>query len=137
MKEHKPMLNRILKKAVISPMLRKAVEAIIKALTDKDFVLAYKLSACKSYITGEIDLKDKVNAFQEDNDKNEKIFTRPVYSILDGIHHDIAAAIDAIPSGMMIVGRGEVKEMKIESGLHPVLKRIKFENGAIHKRFPN
>ena len=137
MKNHKPMLNKILKKAVISPMLRKAIEAIIKALTDKNFVLAYKLSACKSYIISEINPKDKIYAFQEDDDKNEKIFTRPVYSILDGIHHDIAFAIDAIPSGMMIVGRGEVKEMKIKSGLHPVLKRIKFENNAIYKKFPN
>ena len=137
MRDHKPMLNKILKKAVISPMLRKAVEAIIKAITDNNFALAYKLSACKSYITGEIDPDDKVNAFQEDDRKNEKLFKNNVYVILDSIHHDIAFDLDVVPSGMMIVGGGTVQVMEIKSGLHPVLKRIKFEHDAICKRFPN
>ena len=134
MKNYKPILNKILERGVISPTLRKAIEAIIKALDENNLNLAYQLSVCKSYVAGRIDPEDKVHAFREDSKKNEKLFKRNVYCILDDIHHDIALAIHALPSGMMIVGRGKVQEMK-SKGTHPIIKRIKFENDALNKRF--
>jgi hypothetical protein len=134
MKNHIPLLNKILEKGYISPTLRRAIEAIIKALNENDLNLAYQLSVCKSYVAGRIEPKNKTYAFQEDSKENEKLFKRNVYCILDSVHHDIALAIHALPSGMMIVGRGEVQQMKSE-GTHPIIKRIKFENAALDKRF--
>lgn len=134
MKNHIPTLNRILGKGIISPTLRTAIEEIIKALEEKNLNLAYQLSVCKSYVSGVINPKNKINAFQEDSVKNERLFKRDVYCILDSIHRDIAFAINALPSGMMIVGGGKVQEMK-SNGTHPIIKRIKFEHNAIHKQF--
>lgn len=134
MKNHIPTLENILDKGIISPTLRKAIEAITEALDKKNLNLAYQLSVCKSYISGVLNPKNKINAFQEDSDTNKKLFKRDVYCILNGIHHDIAFAINALPSGMMIVGGGTVKEME-SKGTHPIIKRIKFEHNTIHKQF--
>ncbi|MBE3143809.1 MAG: hypothetical protein IMZ61_07795, partial [Planctomycetes bacterium] len=87
----------------------------------------------KSYITGTINPKDKANAFQEDREANEKIFGNSVYCTLDGIHHDIAFALDELPSGMMTMhGNGKVHEMK-SKGTHPIVRRIKYEHCQIKK----
>ena len=45
-------LNMVLKKAVISDNLRKAIEGIIAAVKADDLTLACSLSACKSLIVG-------------------------------------------------------------------------------------
>jgi hypothetical protein len=133
-------LKLILKSGVMSPMLKQAVEAIIKALHDKDLHLAYQLSVVKSFVCGILDPKDKFHAFQEDSVANEKTFGEgnDIYSLLDSIHFSLAMKVDKMPSGMMIMagtpkGNLNVTEMK-SVGSHPIIKRIKQERTAIWKR---
>jgi hypothetical protein len=132
------VLKSILKKGVMSPMLKQAVEAIIIALNDKNLNLAYQLSVVKSFITGVLDPKDKVHAFQENCTANEKLFGEgnDIYSLLDGIHFSLAMKVDKMPSGMMIMsgtpqGNVNVTEMK-RIGSHPIIKRIKAERKAVY-----
>jgi hypothetical protein len=132
MNKHIPTLKRILAKARISPMLQTAVEATIRALEAKDLALAYQLTACKSHITGSLEPQNKQYAFQEDQEFNKTQLKRSVYDLLDDIHHDIAWKLDAMPSGVVVVGvfKGNVlraQEME-PAGTHPVIKRIKFEH---------
>ena len=135
MKNYIPTLQKIMDKAHISPWLHQAVMSTIKALKKKDLTLAYQITACKSLIIDCLEPNDKDHAFQEDQNYNQTQFKgQNIYSLLDGIHHDIAWQLNAMPSGMMAVGvfKGKViriKEMK-PTGTHPVVKRIKFE----HKR---
>jgi hypothetical protein len=131
-------LQFILKKAVISPMLKTAIENTIEAIKSKDLNLAYQITAVKSFITGEINPKDKSHAFQENCEKNEKILGNSVYSILDGIHHDLAFRNGSIPSGMMMFGVAKdgkkvCNEFKAQ-GMHPIIKRMKVEKNNIQKQ---
>ena len=133
MKNCLPILNKILKHGVMSPMLKEAIKETIKAIEEKNLNLAYQITACKSYLVGVIDPKDKVNAFQEDEEKNEELFDRSIYILLDGVHHEISFAIDSIPSGMMnLKYNGEVKKFQ-SNGIHPIIKRIKHEDEVIRK----
>lgn len=132
-KSHVTEINRILKKGKTSPMLRQALIAIVGALNQGNLKLAYQLSACKSFITGVLNPKDKVHAFQENNAYNEKTLGRDVYSILDGIHHYLAMDVNQIPSGMMIMSAGGSAEMHIK-GTHPIIKRILSERRAIYAK---
>jgi hypothetical protein len=126
-------LQNILNDGIISPKLRYAIEEIIKALNVLDWDLAYQLTAVKSFITGIINPKAKAYAFQEDHDANKKILGNSVYCILDGIHHDIAFAIDELPSGVMVLkGDGKISEHKAR-GVHPIVRRIKYEHQMIEK----
>lgn len=127
-------LNKILKKGTMSPRLQEAVKAILKALQEKDMELAYQLSVVKSFITGSLNPKDRVHAFQEDSKKNKDVLTVSIYSILDTIHHDIASTIGRMPSGMMAVSRSGVAQM-ISEGTHPIIERIKYERAQNAKRF--
>ena len=123
-------LNEILKHGIMSPLLKEAISETIKAINEKNLKLAYQISACKSYVVGKINPNDKRNAFQEDEEKNKELFERCIYSILDGVHHDIAFEIDSIPSGMVVfntVNGSKVKEFK-SIGEHPIVKRIKYED---------
>ena len=134
MKNWTPDLEKILKKGIISPRLREAVEAMVQALKDKDLNLAYQLSACKSHITGIINPKNKTYAFQEDHNNNKKALTASVYEILDFFHHDMAWAINAMPSGMvMLSSNGRMSEMK-PKGTHPIVRRVQFEHRQCMKR---
>jgi hypothetical protein len=129
-------LQKILNKARMSPMLSRAIKDTIQALEAQDLALACELSACKSFIIGFLDPKNKQYAFQEDNAYNKIALKDSVYCLLDNIHHDIAWKIGQLPSGMMIVGRGTIQEMK-PSGTHPIVKRIIFEQNRVHKHFTN
>lgn len=131
-------LKRILAKATISPTLRDSVLAMAQALKEKDYELAYQISACKSLITGVINPKDKTSSFQEDQDHNEKVLRNSVYCLLDCFHHNMAWALDQIPSGMMVVGKTRdgklaTAEMK-HKGTHPIVKRIIYESKQIEKK---
>jgi hypothetical protein len=125
-------LNKIIVKATISPRLREAARETIKALQTHNWNLAYQLTAVKSYVTGVLDPKDKVHAFQENHEANKKILGSSVYSIMDGIHHAIAFSIDALPSGAQVVSLNGIREMK-SKGTHPIVRRIKYEHRQIEK----
>jgi hypothetical protein len=126
-------LTKIATKGVISPRLFEAITEITVALKARNWELAYQLTAVKSYICGVVNPKDKKNAFQEDHDANEKMFKASVYMILDFMHHDIAFAMDELPSGAMVMsGNGRVQEMK-SKGIHPIVRRMKYEHRVIQK----
>jgi hypothetical protein len=125
-------LRKILKKGELSPLLRTAVENALEAIQAKDYKLACQLTAVKSFICGEINPKDKKNLFQENQKSNESNLGDSVYCILDGVHHNIAFALDDIPSGMMVFGttsKGHfvVQEFK-RKGKHPIIKRMEYEH---------
>jgi hypothetical protein len=127
-------LTKIATKGVISPRLFEAITEITVALKAQNWELAYQLTAVKSYICGVINPKDKKNAFQEDQDANKKMFKASVYVILDCMHHDIAFAMDELPSGTMVLsGNGQVQKMK-SKGIHPIVRRIQYEHRAIQKK---
>ena len=65
-------LQLLLMNAVMSPMLKEAVSATIEALKNKDLKLAHQITACKSYVIGEINKKDTKHAFQEDEAANKR-----------------------------------------------------------------
>ena len=138
---HVTTLKLILKKGIMSPRLKEAVEAILKAINDKNPPLAYQLSVVKSFITGTLNPKDKVHAFQEDQDANEKSLGESIYSLLDGVHFRLSMAVDSMPSGMMILSSSkDGKTMKTEEmksvGSHPIIRRIKAERKALYKKYP-
>ena len=129
-------LNKALNKGTITPKLREAIIAILKAFEDKDLNLIYQLSACKSLICGKMsDATDKIHAFREDEEHNEKVLLGDsLYGILGALNHEVAIKIHQVPAGMMIVDSRSrtVSEMK-NKGTHPIIKRILFENRNIAK----
>lgn len=142
---YKALLTKSLRKPVkLSPMLRHAITDILACLKrldtaktvkaqQSDFRLAYQLSACKSWLSGEIDPKDKVHAFQEDDPTSKKVLGDTLYCILDGLHHELAFKIGAMPSGMMAMcSNGQTSEMK-PSGTHPVIQRMIEERKTLYK----
>ena len=126
-------LQRILTTAVMSPMLKKAVSATIEALKNKDLKLAHQITACKSYVVGEIDTKDTEHAFQEDEAANKKALGDSLYSILDGVHFEIAMAADEMPSGIVALSTRGATSMR-HKGTHPVVQRIIDEDRAIRAK---
>jgi hypothetical protein len=138
MKNHIPTLKRILNKAHTSPMLDMAIADTIRALEAKDLSLACELTACKSFIIGSLEPKNKQYAFQEDNKYNKTQLKNSVYSLLDDIHHDIAWKLGEMPSGMVMVSSGPksmVWNERKPKGTHPVVKRIKFEKKQLTKEW--
>lgn len=131
-------LRKILKRASISTMLRQAVEETILALQKKDLELAYQITTCKSLICSDLRFDAIQNAFREDDKANEKALGDSVYSLMDGIHHELAHRLHKMPSGMMVLSHGPqgvvVEEMK-PSGTHPVVKRIIFERNRLKRRY--
>lgn len=135
-------LNKVLKKAVISDNLRKAVEGIIAAVAADDLKTACGLSACKGLIVDSMEQPPERDyyTFREDGDFNEKAMKTSVYSILHDINFDLSIVTDTMPSGMMllsvnkITGRPSISESKPE-GKHPLIKQIKFEKEECHRRF--
>lgn len=138
MKNHIPTLKKILAKARISPLLHKAVEDTIQAIQDKNLALACELTACKSFIIGSLEPKNKQYAFQEDNAYNKTQLKDSVYGLLDNIHHDIACKLGEMPSGMVLVSQGPngvICNERKPKGTHPVVKRIKFEQNQLKKEW--
>lgn len=124
-------LKTILKKAKINANLKKAIEETIKALNKDDLELAYELSAVKSFVSG--DLKAKCY-FREDDDYNNVHLGESVYSILDGIHHELAFKTGGIPSGMMILtSRGIIHKKEKAKKKHPVITMMEKERAKIYK----
>ena len=127
-------LNKVLKKAVISDNLRKAIEGIIAAVKADKLQLACSLSACKSLIVGEMEqpTERKYYTFREDSALNEKVMKKSVYSILDDVNADLSWATGIMPSGMMCMsvnrktGKASFEESK-PTGTHPLVKQILLE----------
>ena len=137
MKNHIPTLKRILSKAYISPMLHRAITDTIQALQNKNLALACELTACKSFVTT-WGSHIKQYAFQEDHNYNKTQLKNTVYSLLDGIHSDIAWKLGEMPCGMVIVSsgpKGMTWHERQPKGTHPVIKRIRFERKALNKLF--
>jgi hypothetical protein len=129
------ILNKALKMATITPKLREAIIAILKALEDKDLNLIYQLSACKGLICGKMSVATtRTHAFREDDEHNEKVLGNSLYGILDALNHDVAIKIHQIPAGMMVVDSRSrtISEMK-NKGTHPIIKRILLEKRNIAK----
>ena len=126
------VLPKIIVEGKLSLMLKDACIDIYKNMVLEDWELAYQVSACKSYIIGKIEPENKANAFQEDQENNEKILGKSVYCLLDSFHHDVALKINKIPSGVTIVSPKGVSSMK-SKGTHPIIKRIKYEDKVIHE----
>lgn len=127
-------LNRVLKKAVMSPMLKQAVEETIKALKAGDYNLACQISACKSLITGNMDCKPdgyytlSEYAFREDAEANHKALnSEDVYGIMGSVHFECAMRTNNTPSGMMVISPQGTKEMRRDEINHPIVERIKLE----------
>jgi hypothetical protein len=138
LKNYRPTLIQILKKARTSPMLDMAIVDTIRALEAKDLALACELSACKSFIIGSLKPSNKRYAFQEDNAHNKTQLKHSVYHFLDGIHHDIAHELGEMPSGMVMVSsgpKGLIWNERKPKGTHPVVKRIKFEKNQLNKEW--
>lgn len=126
-------LTAIASKGIISPMLFQAITEITVALKAQNWSQAYQLSAVKSYICGNLNPKDKKNAFQEDREANERTLKASVYMILDLMHHDIAFALEELPSGAMLLSdNGQAHSMK-SIGSHPIIMRMKKEHRDIQK----
>jgi len=127
-------LNKILKKATMNQNLRDAITATVEALKQNNIKLAYQLTACKSFICGEINSKDTEHAFQEDATANKKALGDDLYCILDGIHFNLAMQADQMPSGMMAMcAGGKVEEMK-HRGTHPIVQLMINEQKALYAR---
>jgi len=124
-------LKTILKKAKINANLKKAIEETIKALNKNDLDLAYELSAVKSFVSG--DLKSKGHYFREDDDYNNLHLGESVYSILDGIHHELAFKTGGIPSGMMILTHTGIRKKEKSKKIHPVITMMEKERAKIYK----
>jgi hypothetical protein len=127
-------LNRVLKKAVMSSMLKQAVEETIKALKAGNFDLACQISSCKSLICSGMDTKPdeyytiKEYAFREDAEANRKALNdEDVYEIMDSVHFECAMRTGNTPSGMMVMSTNGIQEMKRDEIDHPIVERIKLE----------
>lgn len=135
-------LNMVLKKAVISDNLKKAIEGIIAAVKADDLTLACSLSACKSLIAGDMEQPSEREyyTFREDSALNEKVLKKSVYSILDSVNGDLSWATDIMPAGMMCLsvnrktGNASFEESK-PTGTHPLVKQILREKEHCAKRY--
>ena len=128
-------LKKILRKAVITPNLRNAVEEIIKAIESKNIELAYQLSACKSLIASYIP-PQSFYTFGEEADSNRKeLDGYSVYEMLDSIHHDMAWSTSSMPSGMIQVSGAGITEFEAK-GEHPIVRQIKYEKECVRLNMP-
>jgi len=125
-------LDKILTKAKMSPDLRKAVETIKEAMEKGDKELVADLSAVKSFIVSPIDISDKFNHFQEDEEYNKKVLGFSLYEYLDSLNYKYAIMTDTLPSGMMAFESGGiVKQRGPSKRKHPIIKLMEEERKAI------
>jgi len=124
-------LDKILSKAKMSPDLRKAVDATKEAMEQGDKELVADLSAVKSFIVSPIDISDKVNHFQEDDEYNEKVLGYSLYDYFDSMHHKYAFMTGTLPSGMLVFGDGKIRERAPSKRKHPIIKLMEEERKAI------
>lgn len=136
--EYEKALRRLLK-GKMSEMLRLAIKDAADAVKAGDLRLAYHLTACKSFVVGTLrKRKDERHAyaFRESRRLNTGILGASIFQLLDGIHHDLAYALDEFPSGMVIYRggpRGWVVEQMSHKGDHPVIERMKAEEAEIKR----
>jgi len=125
-------LDKILSKAKMSPDLRKAVEAIRKAMENGNNELVADLTAVKSFIVFKIDPDNKNHHFQEDYEYNKKVLGFSLYEYLDSLNHKYAILTDTLPSGTMAFESGGIVEQKGPSKRkHPIIKLMEQERNEI------
>jgi hypothetical protein len=124
-------LDKILKKAEISPDLRNAVMELKEAIRKKDIVRAYEVSAVKSYICGSMKMRDC--HFRENDEYNMKVLGTYVYSTLDSIHFDLAMKAGKIPAGMMVFSAEGIRQKGSPIGKSKTLELIRKEQARTVK----
>jgi len=132
------VLDKILKKAEISPDLRIAVAELKNALKEKDIVRAYEVSAVKSYIcTSMGERRCSGSHFTENGDYNRKVLGMDgsVYSILDNIHFDLAMKAGKIPAGMMIFSAEGIQQKGSPIGKSKTLELMKKEQEKTERKY--
>jgi hypothetical protein len=130
----KPMLktlDKILKKASMTPDLKKAVGEIKTALNRNQIAKASELSTVKSFIMGTLDTGK--SHFGEDRKYNVKILGRDVYGLLDNINFDLSMASGTMPSGMMVITAEGVKSREPWYFKSPTMLKIKAEREEMKK----
>lgn len=120
-------LNKILAKAKMSPDLRNAVMELKNAIKSGNKIMAYELSAVKSFIGGDLK-KPSTYHFREDMDYNEKALGSSVYSLLDSVHFHIAMETQKIPAGMMVFSASGIRQKGMPTGKSKTLELIKKEH---------
>lgn len=130
-----------LAKGRMSPMLRLALEDTMGALKKGDLQLAYQLTACKSFIVGTMRNRRENghNFFRESMRLNTKALGYDLYYLLDGMHHDLAFAIGALPSGMCVLSKnpqgGITQHHMAHTGTHPVIACMKMEQKETEEQY--
>jgi len=127
-------LNKILSKAKMSPDLREAVEAIKKAMEEGDNELVADLSAVKSFIASRIDISNKFNHFQEDEEYNRKVLGISLYEYLDFLHHKYASMTGTLPSGSTLYIASGKQERGPSKRNHPIIKLMEEERNEIENK---
>jgi len=126
-------LDEILKKAKMSPKLREAIESIKEAIESKDYELVADLSAVKSFIASPIDISDKFNYFQEDEEYNRKVLGVSLYEYLDFLHHKYASMTGTLPSGSVIYTANGKQERGASKRKHRIIKLMEKEHNELIK----
>jgi hypothetical protein len=120
-------LNKILAKAKMSPDLRNAVIELRNAIKSGNKIMAYELSAVKSFIGGDLKTPSTYR-FREDMDYNEKALGSSVYSLLDSVHFHIAMKTQKIPAGMMVFSADGIQQKGMPTGKSKTLELIRKEH---------
>ena len=125
-------LDKILRKAKMSPDLRIAIESIKEAMEEGDNELVADLTSVKSFIVFEINPDNKNHHFQEDDEYNKKVLGFSLYEYLDSLNHKYAVMTDTLPSGTMVFESGGIVEQRGPSKRkHPIIKLMEEERKAI------
>jgi len=131
------ILNKILDKGKMNDTLRNAIIEVKEALANNDLELAYEVSAVKSYIASSGKDLPSYYHFIEDWKSNEEALGSSIYSLLDSMHHDLAFALNKMPSGMMVVSFNGWRSKGPPTRESPTLTLITLEHEEIRKRAEN
>jgi len=131
------VLDKILTKAVISKELKDAVIELKAAIEAENYSLAADLSVVKSFVCIRMNPKSSRSHFCEDAETNDRVLGNNVYSILDGMHFDLAMVTHTQPSGIVVVSGNGIEQRKLANPTSPTLSLIVKEQKAIKKHFEN
>ena len=122
-------LKKYLKEAKMTKATEDALKELIDALEKNNQKLAYHLSGVKSLVGG------MKSTFGEDTEYNQGKFDGVcLYSYLDGLHHDIAYRLKAIPRGMTVMTTEGAVEYQQDDTSSPTLKLMEKERKAIWRK---
>jgi hypothetical protein len=122
------ILNKILARAKINKNLRDAVKELKNAIKSGNKIMAYELSAVKSFVSSGDLKKPSTYRFREDDNYNERALGSSVYRLLDSVHFHIAMETQKIPAGMMIFSAGGIRQKGMPTGKSKTLELIRKEH---------